>query len=101
MHDNEGGDITDEQAMKETEGNTPMDVEETVERTPLCESLPISSQATYAPTASASDATMLTAHSDGRHHEPLSPADSQSDPLVHNMARLAIHPGDTPSPHTR
>ena len=44
MQEDEGGDIIDEQAMKETEGNTPMDVEETVERTPLCESLPISSR---------------------------------------------------------
>ena len=77
----------------------PWDVEETVERTPLCESLPISSQTAYAPTATTSDATRLSAHPDGHHHEPPSPAESQSDPLVHNMARLAINTGDTPSPH--
>ena len=100
METGEGGVTVDGQAMDEEERDTTVEVGETVERTPLCESLPVSSPNEHISISTSSDATGPNAPTIGHHLEPQQPADSFSDPLLQNMARLDIRSGDAPSPST-
>ena len=99
----EGGVIIENQARKGRDLS--MEVEETVERTPLCECLPFSSPIEHDSPSSASEEAWPHAVMGGLYLEPPSLASSSSasaEPLVRNMARLAIRYGDddVPSPHT-
>ena len=99
----EGGVIIENQARKGRDLS--MEVEETAERTPLCECPPFSSPIEHDSPSSASEEARPYALTSGRHLESPSPARSSSESGEHPvryMAQLAIHHGDDdiPSPHT-
>jgi hypothetical protein len=82
MHDGEGGDIIDDQAMKDVQGPVPMEGVETVERTPLSESLLFSPQPSYTPLSDPSEVSHAA--------DSPSPFESPSGPLSHDLARLVL-----------